>query len=277
MDMRVSSVVVWLVGLAVLPVFPIAVRAETSALAPYRAVYDLSVDDTGDSASSPVNGRMAMEFTGSRCSGYRSKMRIVTEGEDADGNVQLTDARTESLETATGRFQFTSQTYVNKKLTDQASGTAVRRANGITLSLTKPGKKSLRLDRAVVFPTEQMNKVLAAAVAGKHFVAIDLFDGTETGQIVFATAAVIGKESTAPDDFGAETLIGEAGFAGLPHWPVTISYFDKASGTDDAPSYVMSFVLYSNGISRSVRIDYSTFALVGHLSHLEMLPLLGCK
>src|SRR5512146_2189915 len=99
--MRLRSVVVGLAGLAILPIVDVSASAQAPALAPYRAVYDLSVDDTGDSASSPVSGRMAMEFTGSRCSGYKSKMRIVTEGEDADGNAQLTDARTESLETAT--------------------------------------------------------------------------------------------------------------------------------------------------------------------------------
>ena len=276
--MRFRSVV-WLAGFAVLPFLIAPVRARATELASYRAVYDLTVDDTGDStsAAAPGGGRMAVEFTGSRCGGYRSKMRIVTQGEDADGNSQLTDARTDSLETAAGRFEFTSQTYVNKALSEQASGVAVRKADGVALSLSKPGKKSVRLDRSVVFPTEQVNDILSAAEAGQHFVGMDLFDGTETGEIVFATAAVIGKGSDAKDDFGNDKLIGEAGFAGLPHWPVTISYFEKGNGTDDTPSYVMSFVVYANGIGRSLRIDYGSFALVGHLSDLEMLPTPGCK
>ena len=105
---------------------------------------------------------------------------------------------------------------------------------------------------------------------------MEVYDGSESGEVVYATAAVIGKESTAPDDYGDETLVGEAGFAAQPHWPVTVSYFEKGKGTDDAPSYVTSFVVYANGIGRKLRIDYGKFALVGHLTHLEMLPSPKC-
>ncbi len=275
--MRVRSVV-WLAGLAGLLLLPSAVRAHTAELASYRAAYELSVDDSNSevAASATVSGRMAVEFVGARCSGYKNKMRIVTEGEDADGNSQVTDARTETLETDKGRLEFSNQTYVNDGLVDELVGVATRGANGIAVALTKPGKKRFTLDRSVLFPTEQMRQVLAAAAAGKHFVAMDVFDGSETGDIVYATASVIGKVSTASDDYGDETLVGEAGFAGLPHWPVTISYFDKGKGTDDAPTYTTSFVLYANGISRKFRIDYGKFALTGHLSHLEMLPAPKC-
>ena len=267
----------WLAGLAGFCVLASAARAGTTELASYRAVYELAMDESGDVASSAtVSGRMAVEFTGSVCSDYKSKMRIVTEGEDADGNAQVTDARTDTVETAKGRFEFSNQTYVNDALAEESVGVAERKADGVAVALTKPGKKGVALGRDVVFPTEQMQSVLAAAAAGQHFLATDVFDGSQTGEVVYATAAVIGKESTAPDDFGDETLVGEAGFAGLPHWPVTVSYFEKGSGTDDAPSYVTSFVVYANGIGRKLRIDYGKFALNGHLSHLEMLSSPGC-
>ena len=227
-------------------------------------------------STATVSGRMAVEFVGARCSGYKSKMRIVTEGEDADGNSQITDARSDTTESADGRFDFSNQTYVNDGLTDESAGVATRIAGGIAVALTKPGNKHLTLDASTVFPTEQMRRVLAAAAAGKHFVSMDVYDGSDNGEIVYATAAVVGKESSAPDDYGDDTLVGEAGFAGLPHWPVTVSYFEKGSGTDDAPSYVTSFVVYANGIGRKLRIDYGKFALVGHLTHLEMLPAPKC-
>ena len=71
-------------------------------------------------------------------------------------------------------------------------------------------------------------------------------------------------------------MVGSAGFAALPHWPVTVSYFEKGAGTDDAPTYTTSFVVYANGIGRKLRIDYGKFALNGHLTHLEILPSPGC-
>ncbi len=270
--------VAWLAGLAGLTLLAPVAGADTPELASYRAVYDLAIDDSGGevAASATVSGRMVVEFTGSACSGYKSKMRIVTEGEDDEGNNQVTDARTDTVETANGRYQFTNETYVNDSLADQSVGVATRNADGITVKLTKPGDKSFPLSRDVVFPTEQMKRVLAAAAAGQHFVGMDIYDGSETGEVVFATAAVIGKVSSASDDYGDETLVGDAGFAGLPHWPVTVSYFEKGTGTDDAPSYVTSFVVYANGIGRALRIDYGKFALKGHLSHLEVLPTPKC-
>ena len=269
---------VGLAGLAGLLLLVPAARAEVRELASYRAVYELTIDDSNSevATTATVSGRMAVEFVGAACSGYKSTMRIVTEGEDADGNSQITDARSDTLETQDGRFEFSNQTYVNDGLTDELAGVATRGADGIAVALTKPGNKRLTLDGGVVFPTEQMKRVLAAAAAGQHFVSMDVFDGSETGEIVYATAAVIGKASSAPDDYGDETLVGEAGFAALPHWPVTVSYFEKGSGTDDTPSYVTSFVVYANGIGRKLRIDYGKFALVGHLTHLEMLPAPKC-
>ena len=74
-------------------------------------------------------------------------------------------------------------------------GTGWRRATrtGIAVALTKPGIKNIGVDRAVVFPTEQMKRVLAAAADGEHFLAMDVYDGSQTGELVYATATVIGK------------------------------------------------------------------------------------
>lgn len=267
---------VWLIGVATFSLAS-AAPGRATELASYRAVYDLSIDDSGDVASdAAVSGRMVVEFIGSACSGYHSKMRIVTEGEDGDGNAQLTDARTDSEESGNGRFAFKNEVYVNQVLTEQPAGVATRGSDGVSIDLSKPGKKHVSLGRAVVFPTEQLKRVLAAADAGEHFVAMDLFDGSQDGELVYATAVVIGKKSLAADDYGDDALVADAGFAGLPHWPVTVSYFEKDRGTDDAPDYVSSFVLYANGIGRKLRIDYGKFALNGQLSHLEMLPTPKC-
>ena len=162
---------VWLAGIAgLLALAPVA-RAETIPLAPYRAVYELAIDESASdvASSATVNGRMAIEFSGARCSGYTSKMRIVTEGEDTDGNSQITDARSDTFESDDGRFEFTNQTYVNDALAEESAGVAVRSPGGIAVDLSKPAKKRVTFDGAMVFPTEQMRRVLAAAAAGQAF------------------------------------------------------------------------------------------------------------
>jgi hypothetical protein len=117
-----------------------------------------------------------------------------------------------------------------------------------------------------------MEKILDSARKGESFVSLDLYDGSEDGQTVFATAGVIGPASTSADDNSEETVVKSAGIATLRHWPVTISYFEQKDRTDKAPFYVMHFVMYENGVGRSLKIDYGDFALDGRLTRLDMLP-----
>ena len=94
-----------------------------------------------------------------------------------------------------------------------------------------------------------------------------VYDGSDTGKKVFQTLTVIGKEATGPTpetDFTA--ALGK-----VRRWPVTISYFDEAA-KDAPPEYILSFDLYENGVSGSLKLDYGTFALTAKLRKLELLP-----
>jgi hypothetical protein len=260
---------------------PGAPAAAESALASYRAVYDLTLDDTAkDSAESTVGdltGRLVTELQGSRCAGYKAKVRFVTEMQNEDGDNEVTDSRSTSFESGDGsQFTFDNQTYSNQNLVEESAGKANRAGDAVGVNLTKPGKKHLSFSAGTLFPTSQMTHVLEAARNGQSFVSFDVYDGSEAGETLFATAAVIGPASVASDDVGDETAVSDAGISKLRHWPVTVSYFDKATRGDGTPFYVMSFVLYDNGIGRKLRIDYGDFAVIGHLSRLEMLPSAAC-
>jgi len=249
------------------------------ALAPHRAVYDLSLANTSTGGSvSSVSGRMVMEFSGSRCSGYTTKLRFVTQTEDNDGQHQVTDSRASTFEAGDGRqLDFTDETYTDETLAEESHGTASRKDKNIAVSLTKPSDKKFSLAGGIVFPTEQMEKILDSARKGESFLSLDLYDGSEDGQTVFDTAGVIGPASNSADDVGEETAVKTAGIATLRHWPVTISYFEKKDATDKPPFYVMHFVMYENGVGRSLKIDYGDFSLDGRLTELDMLPTQPCE
>jgi hypothetical protein len=89
---------------------------------------------------------------------------------------------------------------------------------------------------------------------------------------IFATMSVIGKEATKPDE---DTQTASA-LSGIRRWPVVISYFNEASG-DAPPEYTLSFDLYENGVSGSLKLDYGAFALRANLRKLEILPATACK
>jgi hypothetical protein len=241
-------------------------------LAQYRAVYDMTLQGGDELAISALAGRLVIEITGSACKGYTSTIRFVTEVEDPDGGREITDTRSTSFEGSDGdRFDFSNETYKDNRLVEESAGTAERNSDAISLVLTKPKDKTLELDDGVVFPTEQMTRTIEAAERGERFLQLDVFDGGEEGETVYQTATVIGAMAEVPD-MGDAAVFDDAGFADTPHWPLTVSYFDKAASGDATPSYVMSMVLYRNGISRNLVIDYGDFSLIGTVEHLEMLP-----
>jgi hypothetical protein len=259
-------------------IVPVAAAASPPVLASHRAVYDISLLEAGDGADvTGVTGRLVLEFTGSECVGYSSKLRFVTETEDAEGGLLMTDSRSSTFETADGRsLDFNNETYAGDILAEQSEGKASRDGDDVSVALTRPGKKRFVLKDTVVFPTQQMERIITSAMEGDAFVSFEVYDGSESGETVFDTAGVIGKVSTAANDAGDEPVVARAGIAGMRHWPVTISYFDKRGGGEETPFYVLSFVVYENGIGRTMRIDYGAFALSGKLTGLEMLPPAPC-
>ena len=52
-------------------------------------------------------------------------------------------------------------------------------------------------------------------------------------------------------------------------WPVSIAYFEpRTQGRDALPVYEISFLMFDNGVSRRLRIDYGDFALQGDLTEI---------
>ncbi len=59
----------------------------------------------------------------------------------------------------------------------------------------------------------------------------------------------------------------------LKGWPVSIAYFEPGSGKQDAlPVYELSFLMFENGVSRKLYIDYGEFALQGELTEITFHP-----
>ena len=61
-------------------------------------------------------------------------------------------------------------------------------------------------------------------------------------------------------------------------WPISVSYYDpsQSSAGEEVPSHQMSFMLYDNGVTGDISIDYGNFKLKGALTSLEMLEKPDC-
>ncbi len=252
--------------------------ASAAPLASHRASYDISLADPASpspiSVQTPVaaSGLIAYEFRGSACDGYTSSFRQMTEMERGEGDPLAMDVNATSFEAGDGasmRFKIDTKGVQD---VPPVAGTATRGANDdLKVELTEPSTTTIDFGHNVLFPTQHVEKLIEAAKEGNDVVQARVYDGSDTGAKIYATMAVIGKEAISPSEDAANAVA----LKGVRRWPVVVSYFNEAS-RDSSPEYVLSYDLYENGVSGSLKLDYGTFALRAHLSKLEILPASAC-
>ena len=252
-------------------------------LAPHIAIYDLKLTSSrGKRSLESVRGRIVYDFSGSACDGYALNFRQVTELDSGEGKVALSDLRTATWEEGDGNsFRFQSQNFMDQQRISEVDGKADRAKEDVAIKLSKPEDKKFSAGK-VVFPTEHMRLLIEAARAGKTLLEVAVYDGSESGEKIYQSLSVIGRR-IAPDAKPEDAAAGKDELAGLARWPVTISYFDKAAKkADDEPSeqtpiYAITFEMYENGISRSLKLDYGDFVIDGKMSSLEVKKARACK
>ena len=70
---------------------------------------------------------------------------------------------------------------------------AERVGDRITVKLKAPVAKTFELDGKIVFPTEQIQHIIAAAREGKSVLELTVYDGSDNGEKVYNTLSVIGQ------------------------------------------------------------------------------------
>jgi len=271
-------------SLAVVGLFPASgqVPAENEGvqLASHRAIYDLKLAEArGRRQLSAVQGRIVYDFSGSSCEGYALQFRQVTELDNGEGKVVVSDLRSATWEEGAAKnYRFNFQNYLSQKLVDSVDGKAERGTGAIAVNLAKPESKQFDVEQGVVFPTEHIRRIVVAARQGKTVLEVPVYDGSETGEKLYNTLTVIGQPIPAgqrsPDDAAA----GNAALDSMQRWPVTISYFDRSKqGGEQQPVYTIKFELYENGVSRDLLLDYGDFAIRGTMSTLELRNTRPCQ
>jgi hypothetical protein len=252
---------------------PTPAQTQTINLVPHRAIYELSLGKVRGKASvQNARGRILYDFTGSACEGYTLDFRQVAELDNGEGKISLSDLRSNTWEDSVGKtYRFTSQNLLNQKLLDAVDGKAERGAGGVAVTLTKPEPRRVDLDAAIVFPTEHVRRIIEAARAGQTILEFPIYDGSETGEIVYNSLTVIGREIGPGERDLNDAATGNDVLSKLRRWPVTVSYFERGKPTgEQTPVYAISFDLYENGVSRTLVLDYNDFSISGVLKNIEI-------
>jgi len=247
--------------------------------ASHRAVYELKLAHSrGNSSTMAARGRILYDFSGNSCDGYALLFRQVSELDNGEGKVTLSDLRSTSWEEGTAnRLVFKSQNYLNENLLDTVDGEARRAGEKVQVSLTKPEERKFEIEPTVAFPTDHMRRIIAAARQEKTILELPVYDGSEKGDKVFNTLSVIGRAIAPSERVPTDAAAGKVELAQMKRWPVTVSYFNRDAKTDQPPVYAIKFELYENGISRALVLDYNDFAISGELTSLDLRESKPCR
>jgi hypothetical protein len=261
---------------------PACAEDSPMVLVPHRAIYDLSLAQTRSGSSIVgVRGRILYDFSGNACDGYSLTFRQVSVLDSSEGKVSTSDMRSTTWEGADAKtFKFSSQDFVDHNLIDSVDGDAEHDGKVTAVDLRKPQHKTIDLDAGVVFPTEHMVRAIAAARAGKTILSFPVYDGSESGEKVFNTLTVIGRKIVPGERNHDDAAAHEPALAGVPRWPVTISYFTAGKAPqsgEQTPDYAIGFELYDNGISRALTLDYNDFVVAGKLVSLKIRKPKPCQ
>lgn len=261
-------------------------RAQGASPVPFaahQAVYDLSLQRTrGNASVNAARGKILYNFSGSSCEGYSTEFHQISEIDSGEDKVISSDLRSTSWEDGEGKsYRFKIDTKMNDNPPTQVDGVAERNASGIVVKLNLPKVKTFTLGKETVFPTEQIKRIIEAARAGKSILELVVYDGSDDGEKVYNTLAVIGQPITgdkAPKKPDVST--SNEKLKSVTRWPVTVSYYDRAAkenAGEQTPAYAMSFELYEDGISRALVLDYNDFVIAGAMDKLDIKDTKPCK
>ncbi len=254
-----------------------ASQAVASDLVPHRAVYELSLlDAERNSGIAYASGLFVFEVTGGACEGWTLSSDMILSIEGGAGGAIRTQTSYRAFEDATGQiFTFQSNTETNDEEPISVTGAAEREASGsISIRRFADRETSTAAIAETVFPNQLTEAVLAAAQGGERIMFSTVFDGSHDTGLAQPVTAVIGEPTEATvlgpiSIASAQESEGEPVWEDYPSptraWPVKLSYFDPVDA-DAGPSFVVDFLLDTNGVSDQLVMDYGSFTLRGDLA-----------
>jgi hypothetical protein len=288
-------------SLIVLATFSASAAHAAMPLAPHQAVYNLSLASES-SGIVDAEGRIAMALKTDKCGVYDLDYRFVARFQQ-EQEFTLTDQQTNSTENLAGtEFEFTTKTFVDGSPEKEIRGAARQEGETTKVAMQSPVARQFDLPRSA-FPMQHTAELIAHAKAGERIVETKLFDGDDDAEKLLTSTAIItpnltpaagaaaatpkpaapasGKTapSSAPGE-GAQpesTVAIQKLLAGLTSWRISEAYYNSDSDPDGMPVFQTSYVLYENGVSDSLRLDFGSYVLTGSLNQLDLFDATRCQ
>jgi hypothetical protein len=263
-------------GLALTFVVPAATASAAGPfLAPHRAVYDISLKSAEErSGIKGAQGRMVIEFLGSGCEGWTINFRMMNQFFLAGGKSRVLDSRSSMWESGDNdKLRYVQSQYVDSQLQEEKELRAELKDGKGGGAISKPAPEIFTLPDGVIFPVNHQLKLVQAAMDGKSRDETLLYDGSD-GPNPAVAISFIGNRK-APDGSVADERL--SGLKDQPGWPVSISYYKPQKEEQETPDYQVNMLLYQNGVSGDMTLNYGDFELDAKLADFELFDAGNCK
>ncbi len=236
----------------------------TSALVGQRALYDLSLAESGGNTLS-ATGSMTYVVRDT-CSAWSTQQHLDIQSATRNGGAVNMVSDYTTLESKDGRhLVFRTVQKSNDAVLQVVSGEANVDAQGHgVVQYDKPIKKTLKLPEGTLFPMAHTAAILAAAQRGAPNIAPLLFDGTgpDGAQETYITLLGWGPPK---DPVTSPTLTNQ------PAGRVHVAFFSR---TPDSilPDYEIGMRYFANGVSDMLDMDFGDFRMRGTLHSLTLPP-----
>jgi hypothetical protein len=248
----------------------LASSAAAAPLAAHHAVYKLTLDTTKEEGVLAATGTMSYDVLDT-CSGWTTSQHLVIDLTNKDGQDVRMVSDYATLESKDGtHLDFHTRQMTGGAMTQQLDGTAVLEHSGGKghADFTAPEKSTVLLPIGTLLPMAHTNAIIDAAMTGRKFLSVPLFDGTGANG---AEDTFITIESWKPPVEQKWSALSS-----LPFGRVHIAFFDRTNDSE-TPTYEIGMKYYINGVADTMVMNFGDFSMDGALGQFELRAPVRCS
>jgi EipB-like len=234
-------------------------------LAAHRALYTMTLSSGHGGDVVAARGTMGYEVIDA-CDGWAVRQRLqmtITNGDGQDIQMSSDYTTWESKDGLKLRFHMKQMT--DTAVTSQTDGDATLKSPGGPgeAHYTTPHEQTTPLAAGTLFPMMHTEAIIAAARAGKRFLALPLFDGTDENGAEDSSIVILDWKPPFETKYPA--------LSALPNTRVRLAFFDKEADAT-TPNYEVGMRYWENGVADDLQMDFGDFVMDAKMSEFTPLP-----
>jgi hypothetical protein len=238
--------------------------ADQVPLASHRALYRLRLETTRGGDVTSGTGTMSYEIIDA-CDGWAVHQKLDMQLTNRDGQDVAMSSDYTTWESKDGlRLRFRTRQLTDQNVTSEVAGEAHLDAPGGAgeADFTLPEASSKPLPARTLFPTAHTATIIQAAMAGKRFFTVPLFDGTSPDGAQDSSIVM------AP--WGSKPAAAPHGLADMASGRVRIAFFDRGTASQQS-DYEVAMRYWANGVADDLSMDFGDFVMAGKLAEFRLL------